>query len=177
MGNSSRCRRILLKSIMNSIEVIIRNVIPNQTAQMCFLENDPMVKQLPPPASDPALRNPILPRTLEACSFGFDSARYQKIFYVIAEFLVSIKYHIPVGIGFWECLPQLLHYPGTGRMLCHVEMKDLASSMFEDQEAVQDSKGDGGHGEEVHSGDDFPVIAQESCPKLPRLARLENGRA
>jgi|GEM_PF-2767586 len=149
--------------------MVIRNVIADQATQMSFIEGNYMVEKFSTAASDPALSNSILPRTLEACPFGFDSARYQKILYVIAEFLVSIKYHIPVGIRVWECLSKLLHYPGTGRMLCHVEMKDLASSMFYDKKEVKDSKGDGGHGEEVHGCDNLAMIAQESCPKIPRL--------
>ena len=88
---------------MSSIIVIIGNVIPKQTAQMDFINYNHMVEKLSAATPDPALSNSILPRTLKACPFGADSTRYQKISRVIAKFLVSIEYHIPIGISFWEC--------------------------------------------------------------------------
>jgi hypothetical protein len=49
-----------------------------------------------------------------------------------------------------------------------VEMKDPASTVFDNEETVQDSKGESGHREEVHGR---AVIAQESSPEFPCLLR------
>ena len=54
-------------------------------------------------------------------------------------------------------------------MFRDVEMENLASIVFDDEETIQDSKSEGRHGEEVHGRDDFAVIAQESSPEFPCL--------
>jgi len=51
-------------------------------------------------------------------------------------------------------------------MFRDIEMEDLAATVFDDEEAIQDSKGEGWHGEEVHGRDDLAVIAKESRPAL-----------
>jgi len=60
----------------------------------------------------------------------------------------------------------LLHYPGAGRVFGDIEMEDLAPTVFDDEETVQDSEGESRHGEEVHSRDDVAMIAKESRPVL-----------
>src|SRR5687768_15642232 len=54
-------------------------------------------------------------------------------------------------------------------VFCDVEMENLASIVFDDEETIQDSEGEGRHGEEVHGRDDLVVIAQEGSPELPCL--------
>jgi hypothetical protein len=44
-------------------------------------------------------------------------------------------------------------------------MKDLASCMLDDKKAIQYTKGDGRHREEIHSCDDFAVVTKKSRPK------------
>ena len=48
-------------------------------------------------------------------------------------------------------------------------MKDLLSVVFDHEETIQDSEGQGRHSEEVHGGDDLVVIAKESSPEFPCL--------
>jgi len=50
-----------------------------------------------------------------------------------------------------------------------IEMQNSTSTMFDDEEAIQDSEREGRHGEEVHGGDDLAVIAKESSPELAGL--------
>ena len=54
-------------------------------------------------------------------------------------------------------------------MVGNVEVENAPPIMAndEDEEAVKHSEGDGRHGEEVHGGDGFAVIAQEGEPALP----------
>jgi hypothetical protein len=47
-----------------------------------------------------------------------------------------------------------------------IEMEDLASTMFDDEETIQNSEDEGRHGEEVHVRDNLVVIAKESRPEL-----------
>jgi hypothetical protein len=50
-----------------------------------------------------------------------------------------------------------------------VEMEDPASTVFDDEETIQDSEAEGRHDEEVHGRDDLAVIRQESSPEFPCL--------
>jgi len=45
-------------------------------------------------------------------------------------------------------------------------MEDLASAVFDGEETIQNSKGEGWDGEEIHSRDDLRAIAQENRPEL-----------
>ena len=49
-------------------------------------------------------------------------------------------------------------------MFSHVKMKDLASSMLYDKEAVKDSKGDGGHGDPLQRGPSRPDRLDDGGP-------------
>jgi hypothetical protein len=51
-------------------------------------------------------------------------------------------------------------------MLRYIEMKDLATTVFEDKEAIQNSKGDGRDGDEFHCRYHLTMIAQKSNPEF-----------
>ena len=73
----------------------------------------------------------------------------------------------------WERFPQLLDDPTACRMLRDVEVQDTPALVADDKEAVEDTEGDRGHGEEVHGRNRFPVIRQKRAPALgwPGLSR------
>ena len=54
-------------------------------------------------------------------------------------------------------------------MFRDVEMENPASTVFDDEETVQDSEGESWHREEIHGRNGFAVIAQESSPEFPCL--------
>jgi hypothetical protein len=54
---------------------------------------------------------------------------------------------------------QLLGDPGTGRIPRDVEMQDAPPIMADNEETVENSKIDGGDGEEIHRRDGFSMIA------------------
>ena len=70
----------------------------------------------------------------------------------------------------------MLHYPGTGWVFCHIEMEDLASAMFDDEEAIQNLKGECWNGKGIHGCDDLAMIAQEGSPEFPCLVRADRLR-
>src|SRR6266853_1670476 len=57
-------------------------------------------------------------------------------------------------------------------MLGDVEMQNASAVMGDDKEAVQDYKGNGGNGKEVHRRNGFAVVVQESLPALRRFRIL-----
>jgi hypothetical protein len=51
-----------------------------------------------------------------------------------------------------------------------VEVQDLASLVPDHEEAVKQPEGQGGHGKEVHGGEEFPMIGEEGEPAFGRIA-------
>ena len=151
---------------MRAIGVIIRDVVLDETAQVSLIEDEYVIQKISATAPDPAFRDSILPRACRAYACGFHAAGCQQIGYLLAELAVTIENRIAVRTRFRKCLPQLLHYPGAGRVFRDIEMEDLASTVFDDEETIQDSEGEGWHGEEIHGRDDVAVIAKESSPEL-----------
>src|SRR5260370_13943153 len=73
-----------------------------------------------------------------------------------------------------EGLPDLLSDPTASWMARHVEVQDAPAVVGNNKEAVQENKRGCWNGEEVHRGDLFAVVSQESKPTL-RWFRL-SGR-
>jgi hypothetical protein len=96
---------------------------------------------------------------------GLDAAGCQQIRHILAELSISIQNRMAVRTRFRECFPQLLHYPGTGRVFPHIEMEDLASAMFDNEEAIQKSKGERWNGKEIHCSDDIKAEAATGTEK------------
>ena len=65
-----------------------------------------------------------------------------------------------------EMLPSVAARSRAGRVFRDIEMDDLASTMFDNEETIQDSEGAGRNGEEVHGRDDVAVVTKESRPAL-----------
>ena len=154
---------------MGAIRMVIREVVFDETAQVSLVEHEDVIQQIPATASDPAFRHTILPWTCRAYAFGFHAAGCQEIRYLRAELTITVQNGIAVRTGSRKCLPQLLLYPGAGRVFGDIEMDDLAPTVFDDEETIQDSEAEGGHGEEIHGRDHIAVIAKESCPELAGL--------
>ena len=86
--------------------MIVGDIIGNQPAQMKVIEDKYVAEKLAWTASNPSLRDSILPGTSKTDPPGFDA---------------------------------------TGcRLLRHIEMEDLASAVFDNEEAIKNSKGECG---------------------------------
>jgi hypothetical protein len=59
-------RRVLLKGIVNPILMVVVHVIADEPSKMGLTECDDMIEKLPATASDPAFRDSVLPRRLNA---------------------------------------------------------------------------------------------------------------
>ena len=122
-----------------------------------------MIEKLSATAPDPSFRDSILPRACRAIACGFHAAGCKQIDYLPAKLAVTIQNRVAVRTRFRKCLPQLLHYPGAGRVFRDVEMEDLASTVFDDGKTIQNSEGEGWHGEKVHGRNGLAVIPLRRC--------------
>jgi len=152
---------------MDSILVIIGDVVPHQTAQMNFIEDDHMVEKIAATTLDRAFGNPVLLWTRGACPCGLRAAGGKQIGYLFAKLGIAIVNHISVWSWFLKSFSQLLHNPMFSRMFCHIEMEDVSAAVFDSKETIQDSEGESRYGEEVRGRDDLAVIARESDPEFP----------
>jgi hypothetical protein len=144
---------------MRSVVVVVADVLGHQASQMTLIENDDMIEQIPAAVANPALCNAILPRTSEARSFRFDAQRLDCTDHLLIEVRGSIENQV-LGSGIvGECFTQLLHDPRTTWMVSNFPVQDSPPVMRYDEEAVQHSKRQRMHGEEVHRGDSFPMVA------------------
>ena len=162
-------RSFLAEPKMRSVLVVIANVFVHQAFQMSLIHDDHVIKQIEAAGADPAFRDAVLPRTTEAGSLGLNAEAPYRANNFLVEIAAAIKDQI-----FWcgvvrECFPQLLNDPGARRMPGHVEVKNAATIMGNDEEAVEDTEDERGHGEEIHGSNGFAMVAQESRPSLCRL--------
>ncbi len=127
-----------------------------------------MIEQLSATAPDPAFRDSILPGTGRADPCGVHARGCKQLGDLVAKLAVTIKNRIAIRARFRKCLPQLLHDPEASRVFRDVEMENFASTMFDDEETIQNSEGEGRYGKEVHRGDDLTVITQESPPETTK---------
>ena len=100
------------------------------------IEDDQVIEKLSATASNPTLSNSILPRACRADACGFHAAGCHEIGYLLAKLAVTIQNRVAVMTRFRKCFPQLLHYPGAGRVFRDIEMEDLASTVFHDGETI-----------------------------------------
>ena len=96
-----------------------------------------MVKDFAAATSYPALRYAILPGRLDARWLGFQTCCLQERDDFIVKLRVPIENRKTVWAGFWKALTQLLYYPLRSRMWSDVEVQDLAASVLDHEEAVQ----------------------------------------
>jgi hypothetical protein len=57
---------------VDALRVVVLDVLPEQASQMVLAQDDYVIEQLSPNASNKALGSSVLPGTLESCSSGVD---------------------------------------------------------------------------------------------------------
>jgi len=178
-GNHSRVRRrllfdrpamrcVLTEAVVDTIFVKAGNVIPDQAPQVLFIERDHVVQRLAPTAPYPSFRDAILPKRSDTRPFGLQTGGFQEPDDVSIEFRVPVQNHVTVWASVGEGLTQLLEDPLRSRMSRHVEVQDLAASMRDDEEAVEQLEGHRRHGEEVERNDHLAVVLEKGRPPRGR---------
>jgi hypothetical protein len=163
--HSTRGRPLLQREV-RPIVVVIANVFSHQPFEMPLVEHDYMIEQVPSAITNPSFCNTVLPRTTEAGPLGLDA----KALHCADNFLVEVRCAIEDQVGGHlvtrKGLAQLLRDPRTAWMPCNVEMKYTPPVMRDYKEAMQHSKPESRHGEEIHRSNRFSVVTQKRRPSL-----------
>lgn len=125
-----------------------------------------MVEQISSAATDPSLRDAILPRTTISRSGGLGAHSPPESHHGGTEDRIPIEYKVPWRGVVRERLAQLLDHPGRCGIGRDIEMNDTSSTMLDDEQHVEHPQGNRRHGKEIHCGDDILVVVQESEPTL-----------
>jgi hypothetical protein len=158
--------RSLRQREMRSILMVVADVLFHEAFQVPLIENNHMIEQISSTAADPAFRDAILPRASETGSFGFDAEALHGSGDIFIEIRGPVENQIPRRGIVGECFPQLLCDPSATRTVGDSPMKNAPPVMRNNEEAVQHTKGQRRHGEKVHRGDDFTMIAQKAAQRF-----------
>src|SRR6202049_1236263 len=154
---------------MRAVLMIIADIIGKQPPQVVVIQSDHVIQQVPAAALDPALRNPVLPRTLDRSANTLDSHRSNRGGNLRAILGIPIKDKKPGSGLIRKGFAQLLYNPQACRMWCDVKVQDATAIVADDKKAVEHTESDRLHGEEVHRRDCFPMVAEKCKPAFRRL--------
>jgi hypothetical protein len=155
--------------------MVVAHVIADQAAKMPLVQRDDMVKDLSATTADPPLRSAVLPWCLNARPFGVQARRLQERDHPGVELRIAIEDDVPVRGSLWKRFAQLLDNPLRGRVSSDVAVQDLASSVFDHEEAVQQLECDGGHCEEVERDDHLAMVPEKGEPTLGWITAATNS--
>ena len=163
--------RVLLQSQVSPVVMIVTNEFAAEPSDVRLVDCDHMVEALAASGTDPSLRSPVLPGTLDARPHRLDGRCPQQIQDFRAEFRVAVQYGVLVRTHIREGLTQLLAHPLGSRMGRYVEVENPAPAEIDEEEAVQQMKRQSRHGEKVHRGDAFTMVTQKRQPFLAGAVR------
>ena len=132
---------VFREAVVNPIVVKVGNVVTNEAPQVLFVHGNHVVQHFPPTASHPSLSDTVLPRCPDTRSFGLQSRCLQQGDHLVTEYGIVIKDHVLMRRRFGEGLAQLLDNPVGSRVPSDVAVQDLATSMLDDKETVQQLEG------------------------------------
>src|SRR5215468_9952459 len=108
---------------MRSGAMIVAEVRFQDPAQVVFSKHDYVVQTLSADGADQSLHESILPRAARRRDHFLDLHSRHSPPKLLAVDLVTISQQEPRSSLIWKSLDDLLHSPGGGRMLGHVEVQ------------------------------------------------------
>jgi hypothetical protein len=126
-----------------------------------------MVEQLLAAAAHPAFRGSVLPWRPIRRAGWFRAHGLHHADDRAGEDRVAVEDEVLRRRIERERLAELLHDPRRGRVFRHVEVHDLASTVPDHEQDVEEPERRRADDEEVHRGDHLAVVAEEGEPGLP----------
>ena len=153
----------------------VAHVITDQPAKMLLVQRDDMVQDLAAAIPDPAFRDSVLPGRLDARSLGFQTRCFQECDDFTVELRVAVEDDVTIRGSLGKSLTQLLDNPLRSRVSCCVEVQDLAPSVFDDEEALQQFECHGRHGEEIERDDHLAMVLEKGQSAFSRVTPATNS--
>ena len=138
---------------MSAVLMEVVDVGPSESNSVALVENDNVIEELAPAATNPPLSHRILPGTAKGGSARSCGHRLDERDHVPAEDRVTVEDQMSRRRVEGECFSQLLDDSGGARVEGGVEVKDPSSVVVDDEPAVQDAQRGGWDRKEVHRGD------------------------
>src|SRR4029453_17485831 len=146
----------------------VAEITRQRSFEVAGVHNDVMVETLPANGADESFGVRILPRTSRCGQNFFHSQRLDFGSNLAALNAVPIANKITGSVSIGERLDDLLRSPGRSRMLRHIEMQHLATTMFQHDKYEQHLHRERRHSKEVDRYHLTDMIVQESLPGLVR---------
>ena len=168
-GNRPTHGRVLGEPQMRSVFVVVTYVFRHESFQVSFIQYDHMVQHVAATTPYPTLGDSVLPGTPKCGANRLTPKHSGRIDHVSAELSITIKQQELLSPCVWPGFAHLLHDPqGTG-ILRNIAAQNSPAIVINEEEAIQDPEGKGGHGEEVHGGNGFAMVSQEGQPSLGHI--------
>jgi len=149
---------LLIQSEVRAVVVVVREVIGEESLQMSLVQRNDLVEQFASAASDPTLRDAVLPRALDGGLHARDlhGSNRSRDFQSILRVVVKDE---ELGRGLIrEGFAHLLDNPSAGRMRRDIEVQNASTVVADDEEAVEYVECKCRDREEIHRGDRFSMI-------------------
>ena len=151
-------RSLLAQAEMRPVLLIVPNVFAQQAFQMPFIQNDHAIEQIAVAGAHPTLSHAVLPGATKAGSLWLDAEALDGIDDLFIEVAATAKDQVTRRSVVSESLAQLLNNPGARWISGDIEVKNPSPVMRDDEEAIEDAKGQRRYVKEVHRGDGFSMI-------------------
>ena len=128
---------LLIQSEVRAVVVVVREVIGEESLQMSLVQGNDLVEQFASAASDPTLRDAVLPRALDGGLHARDlhGSNRSRDFQSILRVVVKDE---ELGRGLIrEGCAHLLDNPSAGRMRRDIEVQNASTVVADDEEAVE----------------------------------------
>jgi hypothetical protein len=162
-------RRLFPEPATRPVLVMIGDIVAEQPSEVRFVEDDHAVEQFCTDTCEPTFRGSVLPRCSVRRARWFRSNNLHCGDDLRGESRVAVEDEAIRRRVEGERLPDLLRDPGRGRVLRDVEVRDLASTVPDHEQHVEQAERRRADDEQVHRRDDLAVVPEERQPGLPRL--------
>jgi hypothetical protein len=89
-------RRILVRGVVDAVLMIIAGITTNQPPETLLVQRANVAEDLAATTADPALRQTIVPRRLDACSLGLKACRLKERNHFSIEFRIVVQDYVSV---------------------------------------------------------------------------------
>src|SRR6266478_9931196 len=151
---------------MCAVLVVVANILREPAFQVAFVNCNDVIQEITPATPYPTLCDSILPRPFERSAERIHAQGSNRCGDLQPILGITIKDDEPRSGSKWKCFSQLLDDPRACRMFCDIEVQDATTIVTDDEKAIEHTERDRWHGEEVHRGNRFPVIAEKVSQRV-----------